>query len=196
MKFPTLIVALTVIFLTSCGGGSSPEKLSTTTPPRMTMSQRMDEKSGYKRDSNGNWEPQNDKRSPFESQGQDPNFAGKNFKAKAYKTGDYAKKSWWGNKEYDRKAYAGNTDAGRFQKASDLQGKGAREANTTADIPNRYKTGSYATNAAREASTRDIKKLSNDPIENRKKTFQQPEIIDWQEQRNLSLDQSKEILGH
>lgn len=196
MKFPTLIVALTVIFLTSCGGGSSTQKLSTTTPPRMTMSQRMDEKNGYKQDANGNWKPQNDKRSPFESQGQDPNFAGKNFKAKAYKTGDYAKKSWWGNKEYDRKAYAGNTDAGRFQKASELQGKGAREANTTADIPSRYKTGSYATNAAREANATDIKNSSNDSIENRKKTFQQPEIIDWQEQRNLSLDQSKGILGH
>ncbi len=195
MKFPSLIVALPLIFLVSCAGGSAVRKPSVTAQTRKTLSQRMDEKNGYQQDSNGNWKPQSDKRSPFESQGQDPNFAGKNCKAKAYKTGDYAKKSWWGNKEYDRKAYAGNTDASRFQTASDLQGKGAREANTAANIKNPYTTSAYATNAAREARVEAVKKSSNDQIENRRKAFQQPEIIDWREQRTLSMDQSKGILG-
>jgi hypothetical protein len=191
MNSLSLIAVVPLIFLASCG-----QQSTTTAPVHKTLSQRMDEKNGYTQDSNGNWKPQSDKRSPFESKGQDPNFAGKKFEAKAYKTGDYAKKSWWGSKQYDHKAYAGNTDATRFQKTSDLQGKGAREANTAADIPDRYQTGSYATNSAREASATAIKKPSNDLIENRQKVFKQPEIIDWRQQRTLSMDQSKGILGH
>ena len=192
MKIFRLFAVLPVIFLAACSGPSSTPKPA---PSRKPLDQRVHEEHGYKKDANGNWKPQTDKRSPFETKGQDPNFAGKNFKAKAYKTGDYAKKSWWGNKQYDRKSYAGNTDASRFQKTSDLQGRGAREANTAADIPDRYQTDSYATNSAREAGAAAIKKPSNDGIENRRKGFEQPEIIDWRQQRTLSMDQSKGILG-
>ena len=195
MKIFHLFAVLPVIFLASCGGNFATQKATAAAPARKTLKQRMDENGGYKQDAEGNWKPRSDKRSPYESQGQDPNFAGKNFKAKAYKTGDYAKKSWWGNKQYDRKSYAGNTDASRFQKTSDLQGRGAREANTAADIPDRYQTDSYATNSAREAGAAAIKKPSNDGIENRRKGFEQPEIIDWRQQRTLSMDQSKGILG-
>ena len=48
---------------------------------------------------------------------------------------------------------------------------------------------------AREAGNKPIDKSSNAIVESRQKVFQQPEIIDWKEQRNLSLDQSKGILG-
>ncbi len=143
----------------------------------------------------GNLIPKSNKRSSFESKGQDPNFAGKSFDKKQYKTGDYTKKSWWGNKEYDSKPYSGNTDGSRFQKASDLQGKGARESGSTAKIPDTYKTDTYATNSAREAGKDQIAKPSNDRIENRREVSMQPEILDWREQRSLSVDQSRGILG-
>ena len=192
MKLSSLIALVPIIFLAACSGPSSTPQPA---PTRKTLSQRMDEENGYKKDANGNWKPQTDKRSPFENTGQDPNFAGKNFAKKSYKTGDYAKKSWWGNKQYDRKSYAGNTDASHFQKTSDLQGKGAREAKTLADIPDRYQTDRFATKSAREAGAAAIGKPSNDLIENRRKGFEQPEIIDWRQQRTLSMDQSKGILG-
>ena len=35
-----------------------------------------------------------------------------------------------------------------------------------------------------------------DSIENRRKVFKEPEVIDWKEQRKITLDQSKSILGH
>ena len=147
------------------------------------------------KDANGNWVPRNNRRSEFENKGQDPNFAGKDFQKKDYKAGDYAKKSFWGNKEYDHKAYAGNTDGSKFQKSSKLQDKGAREAGTSAAIPDSYKTDTYGTNAAREAGSSPLAKPGNAEIDNRQKVYQQPEIIDWQEQRKLSLDQSRGILG-
>lgn len=159
------------------------------------MSERLNEKNGYQKDASGNWVPQSDKRSAFENKGDDPNFA-KKFKKTDYKTGDYAKKSWWGNKNYDRKAYAGNTDGSRFQKPSDLQDKSARESDNTAKITAPYKTGNYATNSAREASKKNLAKPSNEGVDNRRKDYQAPEIIDWREQRNLTMDQSKGILGH
>lgn len=186
------LIALLPLLLVSCA--SDKGKKTTEAPVRKTLDERMTEKNGYKQDSSGNWVPQNDRRSSFESKGES-NYAKKDYQKQEYKTGDYAKKSWWGNKDYGSKKYAGNTDGSRFQTRSKLQGKGAPEAATQAQLHAPYQTGDYATGAAREADTAPIRKGSNDQIENRRQTFQPPEIIDWREQRSLSMDQSKGILG-
>ncbi len=163
-------------------------------PPHKSLSERMNEKNGYKQDANGNWVAQSDRRSPYESQGNTYDSK-KEFKKSAYRTGDYAKKSWWGNKEYERQTYSGNTDGSRFEQASALQGETAPEAGNNARIPGPYKTGSYATGTARETGNKAISKPSNAIVDSREKVFKQPEIIDWRAQRNLSLDQSRGILG-
>lgn len=183
---------LPLLLLVSCASDSGPDKSSA--PARKGLSERMNESNGYKQDSEGNWKPQNDRRSPYESQGE-THDANKDFKKQAYKTGDYTKKSWWGNKDYGRQTYEGNTDGSRFQKSSDLQGKGARESGSNAKIPDNYQTAGYDTGAAREAGGKQIKKGTNPEIENRRDSYQQPEIIDWREQRTLSMDQSRGILG-
>lgn len=187
------LIALLPLLLASCA--SDKDQKTTAAPAKRSLNQRMTENNGYKQDAKGNWVPQTDRRSSFESQS-DSNYGKKDYQKKDYKTGDYAKKSWWGNKDYAAKPYAGNTDGSRFQTKSKLQGQGAREAGTNAKIPDNYKTGDYATGAANEAGATPIKKGSNDQIENRQETFQQPEIIDWREQRKLTMDQSKGILGH
>jgi hypothetical protein len=192
VKFLQAIPTLAAILLVSCASDPKPEAAAA--PTHRSLSERLNESGGYKQDAEGNWKPTNDKRSPFESQGE-IHDANKGIKKESYKTGDYAKKSWWGNKEYERQPYTGNTDGNRFQTTSRLQGKGAREANTTAKIPDNYQTNDYQTNAAREAGNAAIARPSNDLIENRQKVFQQPEIIDWREQRSLSMEQSKGILG-
>lgn len=192
----TLIPLLLLpLLLASCGADGQNKTTAASQPePRKGLLERMNEKNGYQKDSEGNWVPIRDRRSPYESQGAS-NFAKKDYKKQEYKAGDYAKKSWWGNKEYDRKAYAGNTDGSRFQKASDLDGKGAREASTTLGTQDNYKTGEYATTAAREAGAQPIKKSSNDLIENRRAEYEQPGVIGWREQRSMSMEQSKGILG-
>jgi hypothetical protein len=183
------------VLLVSCASDSAGKKNEpASTPPRKPLSERMNEKNGYKQDASGNWVAQNDRRSPYESKGSTYDSK-KSFQKTDYKTGDFAKKSWWGNKEYDRKSYAGDTDGSRFQKSSALQGETAPEAGDAAKIPGAYKTDTYATNAARESGNKEIDRPSNTIVESREKVFQQPEIIDWKEQRKLSLDQSKGILG-
>lgn len=189
------IIALLPLLLASCASDKDKKAAATPAPSHKSLNQRMTESNGYKQDGKGNWVPQNDRRSEFESKGEST-YAKKDYSKKAYKTGDYATKSWWGNKDYGSKKYAGNTDGSRFQTKSKLQDKGAREAGTNAKIPDNYKTGAYATGAAHEAGAAPIKKGSNDQIENTRETFQQPEIVDWREQRNMTQDQAKGILGH
>lgn len=186
-----LLVWLPVSCASDKGAAGSNES---TAPARKSLSQRLDEKNGYRQDDKGNWVPQNDKRSSFESQGKSPYFQGE-YGKKTYKAGEYSKKSWWGNKDYGREPYSGNTDGSRFQKSAGLDGKGAREAGSAATVPGPYQTGTYATTAAREAGRGGIAKPSDTATDIRRKVYREPEIIDWREQRSLSVEQSKGILG-
>jgi hypothetical protein len=189
-----LLTSLFFALLVSCASDDSDQKNPAATPPRKPLSERINEKNGFKQDSEGNWKVENDKRSPYESQGSTYD-AKKSFKKTDYKAGDFAKQSWWGNKEYNRQTYTGNTDGSRFQQTSSLQGEKASEAKEKARIAGPYPTENYATNSALEAGNRPIAKGTSDAIETRRKAFQQPDIVDWREQRSLSLEQSKGILG-
>ena len=186
-----LFLLLPLVFAASCstdsGGNARPE-------PRKSLSQRLDETNGYAQDADGNWVPRSDKRSQFENKGRSPYFKG-SYDKKTYQAGEYKRKSWWGNKEYGRPQYAGNTDGSRFQTTSRFDGAGAREAGNAARIPDPYQTGTYGTGAAREAGSDRLAKPGNAEIENRREVYQAPEIIDWREQRQLSLEQSRGILG-
>lgn len=192
MKTPYFICFLPIFALSSCASKAGKDNADAT-PVRKSLLSRITEDSGYKQDSEGNWVAKDNRRSPYESMGQSAYFS-KDFKKKDYQAGDYAKKSWWGNKEMDRQSYAGNTQAPVPQK-SELQGKGARELGKVMNTPGSYGTTPYGTTSARETGAGGIAKPSNDGIENRREGYQQPEIIDWRAQRSLSVDQSRGILG-
>ena len=78
MRLPRSILCLLVALPVSCASHPDPGPPAT----RKSLSQRLEEKNGYKQDPKGNWVPQNDKRSSFESKGTSPYFQG-----------DYQKKS-------------------------------------------------------------------------------------------------------
>ena len=191
MIFRYHILSIILLFSTAC---SNDKKTAESKPTFKPFSQRLNEKNGYSQDTEGNWIAQGGKRSSFESQGASPFFQGE-YRKNAYKTGEYAKKSWWGNKDYGRRVYDGNTDGSRFMKPSALDGQGAREANTAADLPDNYQTKNFATNEAKEANKQNVSKTSDAETDSRRRVFQQPDIIDWREQRSLSVEQSKGILG-
>jgi hypothetical protein len=188
-----LLVWLPVSCAPDSGAGKTAD--SSTPPAHQTLSQRMEQKNGYQQDANGNWTAQSGQRSSFETKGKSAYFEGK-YQTKTYQAPDYATKSWWGNKSYDPQKYAGNTDASRLKTDSGLSGKGAREAGTAADIHAPYQTGTYATGAARETGHDAVSKPSDTQTDIRRRVFKQPDIIDWREQRSLSLEQSRGILGH
>jgi hypothetical protein len=149
---------------------------------------------GFVQDAKGNLVPRSNKRSSFESQGRSPYFQNQ-YGKKEFNAPTQSKKSWWGNKDFNPKAYAGNTDGSRFQKPSQWAGKGARESNDAARIPGPYQTGTYQTEAAREAGKNSLKKPSDAETDLRRNVYAQPEIIDWRQQRALSVEQSKGIMG-
>lgn len=192
MKAHRFILCLLVLLPVSCASDNN--KSGRPESARRSLSERLNEKNGYKQDADGNWLPQNDKRSPYESKGQSSYFKGQ-YEKKAYQAGEYSKTSFWGNKEYGRQNYSGSTDGSRFQKNSRFDGQGAREAGNSADIPKTYQTDAYATNAAHEAGNTAIGRPADAETEMRRKVYQPPEIIDWRQQRQLSLEQSKGILG-
>jgi len=178
----------------SCSSDSDSASKSTSAPTKKSLSARLDENNGYKQDGEGNWLPQSDKRSSFELNRESAYFKG-DYAKKQYKTGDYAKKSWWGDTKYESKRYEGKTDGSRFQTTSKFQQQGAREANTAADIPDNYKTGNYATSAAREAGSKRLGKSSDAETDVRRRVFPQPEMFDWRQQRDMSVSETKNIMG-
>jgi len=186
---------LPVILLASCGTGSDKDKSASTPPARQTLNERFSGGGGrdpnsFQRDSNGKLKINEAKRSPFESQGES-HLSNKSFKKQEYKAGDYAKKSWWGNKEYDRQSYAGNTDGSQFKKSSGLADKGANEAGNQARIPDNYRTGNYATGDSRESTSTQVREGGTTARERTRKNDQ----FQWDEERSLTVDQSKSILG-
>lgn len=190
------LALLPVLLLAACASHTASQKSPAAAESgRKKLSDRMTENNGYKQDADGNWKPQVDKRSEYESKGDNKNYK-KDYAKQTYKAGDYAKKSWWGNKDYARRSYKTESDGSSFQKTSSLQTQNAREAGNNASVPSSYRTGSYATGSAHESGSAPVKNGTNSSTEDRQRVYQQPEIIDWKEQRGLSMEQSKGLLGN
>ncbi|BCU76984.1 hypothetical protein [Luteolibacter sp. LG18] len=194
---PLLVLPVLAVLVVSCA--DKKETSSSGTPRPKTMSARMNEKTGFAQDSEGNWKPLVNRRSSFETKGDSPYFKGEySGTNKQYKTGDYQKKSWWGNKEYSLKEYSGNTDGSRFQKASHFGDKAARDADKIArDAGKSAREGGshFATKDAREASGKILDHPSDAETDERRRVYASPSVIDWQEERKLNIQETKGILG-
>jgi hypothetical protein len=125
-----------------------------------------------------------------------------NFSNKAFNTKAFQKKSFWGDKEYAKKVYGGNTDGSRFMKDSKFGDKSAREGGQAARDANRqFATSDYAGysgKSAREASKANIANKSDSQVDFRRKVgnaFSDPDIIDWKAQREMNVQQTKSLLG-
>jgi hypothetical protein len=189
---------LPALLLACCSDGDSSSQ-SSANPGFVPFSERInaDQQRGtsaLSADANGVWKPENNKRSSLESERQSPYFKGK-YEGKTYAAAEFDKKSWWGNKEYSPPAYAGNTDGSRFASTSRLQGQGAREGAGKEFGTAGYATSGYSTSSAREASGNRIERNSDPYTENRRQSFGPPAMVDWQQQRSLSMGQTKGLTG-
>lgn len=193
MTLPRAIRLLPLLFAASC----ATDKTSTAQSGGAfkPLSERLSENNGFTQNEAGNWVPNTDKRSSYEAVGASRYFDNSQYNKKTYQTDEHSKKSWWGNKDYGRKPYAGDTDGSQFQRSARQQGQSAREAGGSADIPDDYQTGGYATSSAREAGSSKLAKPSDIETDTRREIYKQPAIIDWREQRSLTLEQSRGILG-
>jgi hypothetical protein len=125
-----------------------------------------------------------------------PEFKGR-WEGKEYNAGEYRKKSWWGDRDYVKKVYGGNTDANSLRKDSRFNGSEAGEARVAArDSGKTYDTGAYETGRAREeGSGQAIDKTSDAETDERRRVFTDPDIIPWKEQNGATIEQTKNAMG-
>jgi hypothetical protein len=125
-----------------------------------------------------------------------PEFKGR-WEGKDYRAGDYRKKSWWGDRDYVKKVYGGNTDANALRKDSRLNGREAGEGSIAArDAGKAYDTGAYNTGRAREdGASQAVDKISDAETDERRRVFTDPDIIPWKEQNGVTIEQAKSKMG-
>jgi len=172
--------------------------------PRGSLTERLSGGSAlvFSQDANGNWKaPQGGKRSEFESGERDNAMFKGEFAGKEYAgTGNaIQKRAWWGGKEEVAKREfvgAGNDAPSALVRSAAWQGQEntslgvkAREANS------RFATGAFATKAAREVSSERLAHPVDAQSETRRRVYAEPEIISWEEQRRMSLGETKRLLG-
>jgi hypothetical protein len=190
-----LLLLLPVFLVMSC---AADKKTATSagadSTERPTMDQRFRGKT-ITQNSKGEWPDEVKKEFLADSKRQTAYFKEKSDIPKAYKTGEYAKTSWWGKKEVERKSYGGKTDGSRFQTAARDQGKAARENNTAAPVPGPYQTGNYQTGSARETTMDKVAKPADADTENRRGEMAEPEVMGWKQMRALDIKGTRSILG-
>lgn len=191
-----IVFALCVLTGACADKNGDPSRPAASSPKG--LQERLSGGGGYKQDENGQWVPKSDKRSSYDSQRDSPYFKGTKEK-KEYRTGDYAqKKSWWGSKEYGTKEYGGDTSESRFQNTEANQngktawgdGKSARESGTFTTSSSRLDN-----KTARESGGTKIDRPLDAAVQSRRGVYKAPSVIDWREQRSMSMEQSKGILG-
>jgi len=195
----TVIALLPALWLASCGNDSSAgsgSSVSSSAPAHLTLEQRCNEKVGFMQDSKGNWKPRVDRRSSFESVGTSQYFKG-NYQTRECRTPTLGKTPWWGSKDYTTKTFGGKTDGSTFQKTARAEGIRSREDGTVSNANSKtVKTSGYKTGSARESGHGEMDHPADTQTEARNRTFVPPAIIDWQQQRAMSVDETKSILGH
>jgi hypothetical protein len=190
---PSYFYACLSLLLIGCATDSKEDKKAEPAPPQ-SLAQRLSEGGGFVQDKDGSWVPKSNKRSSFELQSESPYFKGE-IKKKAYQAGDYEKKSWWGKKTYEKSEYKGDTDGSRFMIEAQPHGKKNLYADKRVPTGDPYKTNVLEYGKATESDAERLDKPRNDYAESRRRKFVQPSIIEWEEQRKLSLEESRGILG-
>jgi hypothetical protein len=121
------------------------------------------------------------------------------YAGKQYQAGEFKKKSWWGNQDYAKKVYGGDTDANDLHKVARQGGEAAGEnVKVARDAGRAFDTAAYDTGAAREAGKDRIAKNSDVEAENRRKVgnaFSDPDIVPWQQQHGVTIEETKSKMG-
>jgi hypothetical protein len=189
-------LAAIALLLTQCAEESADHNAASEASKPRSMNDRFNSrgKEGYYQDSEGNWKIKNDKRSSFESMGQS-SLANRQYSGKTYNPGTVQKKSWWGDTTHAKPAYAGNTSAEQFQTSANATGKTAQEGGIRSLFSRKAVTTTRLDHqTARESSTAEIQRNRASQNETQRSSLEQADIIDWKEQRQLQLKDTKSWL--
>lgn len=160
-----------------------------------SLSQRLNEQVQFKQNADGQWAPDSDRRSSFESQGSSPYFKG-NVEKKEYQSTAFQKKPFWGRSDYTGKSdYQVSEDGDRFRQTSLFAQGNAKESQQAARTTGTYATSNVSKGAAREGSARRLDRPSDAETDVRRRVFAQPQVLNSRSGRSMSVEQSNSILG-
>lgn len=122
---------------------------------------------------------------------------GKDRKAPGYFSRDYHSKAWNGSKDYSAGSYQGGKSYSESNKRSWFGGKKSRAGDQVAQGTHQsYRTGSYGTGSATETGQSARVAPNSGYLKSRQSVKRKPLlIIEQDEYRQLSVDQSRSLLG-
>lgn len=188
---PILSISCLCCLLLPCCSGSrnaSPEAASSN-----GLSSRLSQSHGYEVDDKGNWVPRHNKRSQYEGRGDSAQFRG-DHSTREFDTKSLEKGSWWGSKEIDRPSYGAVSRADQQSQPSRFSGQQA-SLDRKLRTPARIEGAAHPQGVANESAARRLDKPTHAATDQRRKVFTEPEIIDYEQQRELSIRESKDFLG-
>jgi len=189
-----LLAALLAGLLASCGtGGDGTSDASSAAG--LSLSQRLSQDQGFARDSAGNWVPRSDKRSQYDTHSAANLNSRNRVNPGRYEPGEFRKSEWTRTTSNAPQGYQGDTDGSRFQSTAAAQGQSARQSGSRARTPGKYRTGTFDTGASREDGAARLDRPGDANTRSRRENYVEPEIIDWREQRKLSIGESRSLLA-
>jgi hypothetical protein len=110
---------------------------------------------------------------------------------------NYEKKSFWGSRDYEKKVYGGDLgDGNQFRKGAREGVQMAREGTMMSREDARaFATREVETGAAREAGRSPVRTPSDAESDIRRRVYKQPEVLDLNSQRALTVEDTRRMLG-
>jgi|GEM_PF-3611074 len=110
---------------------------------------------------------------------------------------NYEKKAFWGSRDYAKQVYGGDLgDGSRFQKGAREGVKMAREGTRMSREDARaFATREVEAGSARESGRTPVRTGSDAETDIRRRVYKQPEVLDLNSQRALTVEDTRRMLG-
>ncbi|SHJ82525.1 hypothetical protein SAMN02745181_2724 [Rubritalea squalenifaciens DSM 18772] len=180
-----------ILLLSSC---ASERKVSYTRGESSGIS-KYESDVRYQQQADGSVRPNKDVRSQYD--GRQEYLSARSFGGQDYTTEKYGKKRWGRNTDYANKQYGGKTDGSHFQYSPEFVQQQAMAQGQLARVNGQnYGANQYAAGQANVQNRNHyLAKPANAKTESRRGVYKQPDIISKQDFTELSIEESKSLLG-
>lgn len=185
------MAAVGMFLLVACGTGVKPAGSDELAAE--SMSDRLNRSYGYQVDEQGNWAPNSDKRSQYEGRGGSGHFSG-GVSKKSFGTNRLNKGSWIGGSDIKKPSHRENGSKSSIASVNRFNNQKA-SLDRNLRTPARIAGNRIPDRRALESNGNTVSKPLDTETDARRRVFSQPDIIDYRQQREMSIRQSRNLLG-
>ena len=118
------------------------------------------------------------------------------YNKKAFEGKSYERKAFWGQKDYSKQVFQGDSGNKNFNKGAREGSQWASEgALVSGESGRSFDKGRDFGGSAREGSQRRLDRPSDAEVDVRRAVYKQPEVEDVQRKRALTVDDTRSLLG-